>query len=412
MLRRRSLAALRREAEPVEQIALARFLPRWHGIGAEGTDMDRLLQCVEALQGLALPASAVERDVLSARLSDYRGSLLDELLAMGEVVWIGRGALGPSDGRIALYLREDVAKLMPAPADAPDGELHQTLREHLARRGARFFRELSTALRPADSDALLDALWDLVWAGEVTNDTFTPLRAGAHAARTRQPTRRAPLLRTGPPRAAGRWSLVTDLVPDLPSDTERLYSRAMMLLRRHGVLTREAVLGEGIEGGFAQLYPVLRTMEEAGKVRRGYFVDGLGGSQFALPGAVDRLRACREPDGGIVALSAIDPANPYGAVLPWPEADARFSRAAGAYVVLESGELRCYLERGGRTLHTVGGVFPDHIRELIAVATRAGRVEVQRVDGVQASESPLSPVLREAGFSVTPRGLVAWTNPG
>jgi ATP-dependent Lhr-like helicase len=405
-LRRRSLAALRREAEPVAPEVLARFLSTWHGVGGGRTDPDRLLSCVQSLQGLALPASVLERDVLRARLGDYRPGELDELLAMGEVVWAGRGALGSGDGRVALYLREDAAKLIPPPQEPVPGELHRCIREHLGQRGASFFRDLLRAIRPGDQDELLEALWDLVWAGEVTNDTLAPLRVGRPGAR--RPARRQPLLRLGHPRAAGRWSLVAELVGGTVSPTERLHAQAMTLLQRHGVLTRESVLGEGFEGGFAALYPVLRAMEEAGKIRRGYFVTGLGGSQFALPGAVDRLRACREPDSAVVALAATDPANAYGAVLGWPESPGHLARTAGAFAVLDGGELRCYLERGGRTLWTLGDVGAGHMRALAETATRAGRVEIQRVDGVPTHQSPLAPVLREAGFGITPRGLVAW----
>jgi len=190
--------------------------------------------------------------------------------------------------------------------------------------------------------------------------------------------------------------------------TERLHAEAGVLLQRHGVLTREAVVGEGWPGGFASLYPVLRAMEESGRIRRGYFVEGLGGSQFALPGAVDRLRSLRESGGGIVAVAATDPANAYGTILPWPETDGRMSRAAGAYCVLDDGRLVLYLERGGRSLLTNGEVASAHLQALIAVATAGGRVELQKVDGVGAMDSPLRNMLREAGFSATHRSLVAY----
>jgi ATP-dependent Lhr-like helicase len=410
-LRRRSLAALRREAEPVSPEVLARFLPAWHGVGSEGRGLDRMLECVQALQGLALPASVIERDVLSARVAGYGPGLLDELVAMGEVVWIGRGALGAGDGRVALYLRADAPRLAPEPAEPPAGELHEKLRAHLERRGASFFRDLYLGAGGGDQEEVLDALWDMVWAGEVTNDTFAPLRAPTGPAKRAAPGRRAPLLRLGQPRGAGRWSLVRELLVPAAPATERLHAEAMTLLQRHGVLTREAVVGEGWPGGFAGLYPVLRAMEEAGKARRGYFVDGLGGSQFALPGAVDRLRASRDAPRTVVALAATDPANPYGAALPWPAGDAeagRMARAAGAFVVLDAGELRLYLERGGRSLLTRGAAGVEHVRALAPAAVRTGRVEVQRVDGTPVRQSPLAPALVEAGFGQSPRGLVLW----
>ena len=403
-LRRRSLAALRREVEAVPAEVLARFLPVWHGIGSPAGGPDRLLEVIFQLQGAALPASVIERDVLASRVSGYTPRLLDELISMGDVVWAGRGSLGPSDGRVALYLRGEAERLLPEPLETPAGELHQRLREHLERKGASFFRDLYLACGGGDEEAMLDALWDLVWAGEVTNDTFVPRLAGPVSRRV--PARRPRLPRLTHPRASGRWSLVAQLAGAGVPATERLFASAGVLLQRHGVLTREAVVGEAWPGGFASLYPVLRAMEEAGRIRRGYFVAGLGGSQFALPGAVDRLRSCREPEGRVVALAATDPANPYGTVLGWP--DSGLARAAGAHVVLEDGELRLYLERGGRSLATHGEVRIEHLQALVAAATRSRRVELQKVDGMEVHASPLAKLLKEAGFGSSPRGMVAW----
>jgi ATP-dependent helicase Lhr and Lhr-like helicase len=404
-LRRRSLAALRREVEPVPVEVLARFLPAWHGIGAETSGLDRLSDAVFQLQGLALPASVIERDILSARIRDYRPRLLDELVSMGEVVWVGRGSLGAQDGRVALYLRGDAARLVAEPSETAEGELQGRLREQLARRPS-FFAELYTAAGGGDTDAVLDALWDLVWAGEVTNDTFAPLRAIGGGSRRRSGRPGRPRLpRLTQPRAVGRWSLTADLRAAAPPSTERLHAIAGALLQRHGVVTREAVLAEGTPGGFSGVYPVLRAMEESGRIRRGYFIDGLGASQFALPGAVDRLRALREPDGRIVSLAATDPANPYGVVIPWPASAGRPARAAGAYVVLESGELKLVLERGGRSLLTFGSVDVGHLAALATAAAASGRVELLKVDGASVHESGLVPALREAGFKSTPRGM-------
>jgi ATP-dependent Lhr-like helicase len=406
-LRRRSLAALRREVEPVTRDVLARFLPAWHGIGSPPGGSDRLLDAIFQLQGVALPASVIERDVLASRVGDYRPRLLDELVSMGEVVWVGRGALGGSDGRVALYLRGDSERLVPEAPERPDGDLHRRMRAHLQSRGASFFRELYTAAGGGDEEAVLDALWDLVWAGELTNDTFAPLRLLGPAHRRRE-GRRPRLPKLTQPRAAGRWSLVDDLRGPAENPTERLYAAAGALLQRHGVLTREAVLAEGWSGGFAALYPVLRAMEEAGRIRRGYFIEGLGGSQFALPGAVDRLRAARDERPGIVVLAAADPANPYGSTLPWPEGEGRMARVAGAYVVLDAGEPRLFLERGGRSLLTRGEVTSRHLGALLEIAERAGRLELQRVDGRPVHDSPLAGSLREAGFGSTPRGMVRY----
>jgi ATP-dependent Lhr-like helicase len=284
--------------------------------------------------------------------------------------------------------------------------LHKRLREHLKARGASFFRDLYNACGGGDEDPTLDALWDLVWSGEVTNDTFAPLRLLGPA--VRKSPHRPRLPRLTQPRAAGRWSLVADLVGEGAGPTERLHAEAGVLLQRYGVLTRETVVAEGWPGGFAALYPVLRAMEESGRIRRGYFVEGLGGSQFALPGAVDRLRALRDSGGGIVAMAATDPASAYGSLLPWPRADGRMGRTAGAYIVLDAGILKLYLERGGRSLLTNGEVTPDHLRALIGMAILSGKVEVQRVDGVPVMDSPVYAMLRESGFSSTHRGLVAY----
>jgi ATP-dependent Lhr-like helicase len=408
-LRRRSLAALRREVESVPPVALARFLPAWHGIGVRARGVDRLMEVVFQLEGLALPASVIERDVIAARVADYAPRLLDELVSMGEVVWVGRGSLAATDGRVALYLRGDAPRLVPAPLAPPQSELHERLRAHLKSRGASFFRDLYNACGGGDEEVMLDALWDLVWAGEVTNDTFAPLRLLGPA--SRRPARKPRMPRLIQPRATGRWSLVADLIGAGANPTERLHSEAGVLLQRHGVLTREAVVGEAWPGGFASLYPVLRAMEEAGRIRRGYFVEGLGGSQFALPGAVDRLRSLRDSGGGVVALAATDPANAYGTILPWPDTgDGRMSRAAGAYCVLDDGRLVVYLERGGRSLLTMGDVRPDHLQALLAIGTGGGKVELQKVDGVSVMESPLKGMLREAGFTATHRSLVAYAS--
>jgi ATP-dependent Lhr-like helicase len=407
-LRRRSLAALRREIEPVPAETLGRFLPAWQGVGAGGTGVERLVEVLAQLQGLPLPVSVLERDVLPARMTDYTPRLLDELISMGEVVWVGRGALGSGDGRVALYSRSDAARLVPEPVDVPDGELHARIREQLSQRGASFFHDLLRAIG-GDVETLVDALWDLVWSGEVTNDTYAPLRT--LGPRTRGPVQRSPrrpLMRLAPPRAGGRWSLVSGLREPSPTPTEKLHALCGVLLQRHGVLTREAALAEGVPGGFAGLYPVLRAMEEAGRSRRGYFVDGLGGSQFALAGAVDRLRAEAQGESTVVALSAVDPANPYGVTMPWPESPARMARAAGAFVVLDGGRLGLFLERGGRSLTTFGEVTAAQVQALAQAATRAGRLEIVSVDGGPVHGSAVAQALRDSGFGASPRGLVHW----
>jgi len=427
-LRRRSLAVLRKEVEPVEPAALGRFLGPWQGVGSSSYGVDRTLEVIELLQALPLPASALERDVLAARIRDYTPAWLDQLSAAGEVVWIGRGPLGSDDGRVAVYLRDQAPVLVPEPSE-PDGErwygdLHRLLLEHLQARGASFWPALYAAAGGGDEAVVLHALWDLVWAGVVTNDTLAPLRAlpgvarRASVGRRRRPGRA--IGRAGPAAGAGRWSLVADLLVPQASPTARATALAAQLLDRYGVVTRDAVAAEEIMGGFSVVYPVLKAMEESGRCRRGYFVEGLGGAQFALPGAVDRLRAVRE--AGLDAEAAVplvvaatDPANPYGAALPWPEPsdDVRHRprRSAGAQVVLADGRLVLYVERGGRSLLS----FTDEPDVLgtaaVALAARVtagilGALQLQRIDGDVPMAQPMLDHLRAAGFADHPRGLV------
>jgi ATP-dependent Lhr-like helicase len=421
-LRRRSLARLRREVEPVEPEVLARFLPAWQGVGSSAGGLGRLIEVVAQLEGVPIPASVLERNVLAARISGYTPRLLDELGAAGEVVWIGRGSLGRDDGRIALYRRDRVELLASAGAadDRPLEPIHDAIREHLKRRGASFFPQLRSAVAARTDDELLDAMWDLVWAGEVTNDTFAALRAlSLPRSRSKSVPRPGRLTALGPPRAAGRWSLVADLVGEDRSPTERGHALAMSLLERHGVVTREAVAAEGIAGGYAAVYPILRAMEEAGRARRGYFVAGLGAAQFALPGAVDRLRAARDAsdDAAVRVLAATDPAQPYGAALAWPrgEDDERLplQRAAGAYVVSVDGDAALYLERGGRSLLRVPGATDEQLARAIAAVPSLvapggplRELRLERVDRGPVAESALADALRLAGFRPSYRGWI------
>jgi ATP-dependent Lhr-like helicase len=421
-LRQRSLAALRRDVEPVDAGALARFLPAWHGAERPSAAADALIDAIGHLQGAAIPASILESDVLPTRVSGYRPADLDALMASGDLVWVGSGALGADDGRVVLCFREQAPALLEGRIvgdERPDGEIHDAIRQHLAARGASFWPELVHAAGTADERVVVQAIWDLVWAGEVTNDTLAPPRAfvrGASARVRATPRGRRPrpgaLRRAGPPAGAGRWSLTTSLLePGVPA-TEAAYARAFQLLDRHGVLTREAVLAEGTPGGYAGIYPVLRAMEESGSVRRGYFVAGLGAAQFALPGAVDRLRAAREHDAdsaepGSIVLAAADPAQPYGAALPWPERPGRPARAAGAYVVLADGALAAYLERGARSLLTFGvdaAAWADALASLVKDG-RLRRIELVRIDGEPSVASPAAERLRAVGFVDGYRGL-------
>jgi ATP-dependent helicase Lhr and Lhr-like helicase len=547
MLRRRCLARLRKEAEPVPPAVLGRFLPAWHGVGSGRSrrpDAGAVLEAVERLAGAPVPASALETLVLPGRVPGYTPGLLDELTAAGEVVWAGAGSVGSGDGWLVLAPAESAPLLLPEPAELSMTPLHGALLTALAGGGGMFFRMLSDRVaavldgHPADDGDLVAALWDLAWAGLVTNDTLAPLRVvTAGGATVRRPTaprraagsslaadlrgmsaerghqqgdrpglggsradasvpgvfnprpaprgsgfaggyagsgrygrgarRSAMPTRTGPPTASGRWSLLPEryglpsagdvLAADGPlgstggtgvdpgAVTMRAHAVALTLLERHGVVTKGAVAAERVPGGFAAVYPVLRAMEETGQCRRGYFVEGLGGAQFALPGAVDRMRALAgdavaataagpadatagfladpaqaarsEDSRRAVVLAAADPAQPYGAALPWPTrpeetaSSHRPGRKAGAVVVLFGGELVLYVERGGKTLlsWTEDSAALEPCAKALAGAVREGalgRITVEKADGgVVAYDSPLTRALESAGFRHTPRGL-------
>jgi ATP-dependent Lhr-like helicase len=338
---------------------------------------------------------------------------------MGWLVWVGHGALGSRDGRIALYRRDRVAALLAPPEPPAElGALHRAILDHLAGRGASFFVALLAACAPARSEEVLEALGDLAWAGLVTNDTFQPLRllGRARAGTGRRRARESALA------ASGRWSLVRELMAGAPSATESAHRRALQLLERHGVVSREVAAIEPLAGGFSAVYPVLRAMEEAGKVRRGYFVEGLGGAQFAFPGAIDRLRGMRQggdEDAAVVVLSAVDPANPYGWLLPWPaqegteDGNAGPRRVAGARVVLVNGEIVLYLDKGARRLVTFPAAAQRErliqaARALTAVAsTRRGKMlRIETIDGAPARRSPHAEALHAAEYFADPRGLV------
>jgi ATP-dependent Lhr-like helicase len=514
-LRRRSIAALRQEVEPVPARTLGIFLPRWQGVGGGLRGLDGLIRAVEQLSGASVPASALESLVLPARVSGYSPAMLDELCASGEVLWAGRGALPGNDGWVSLTLTDSAPLLLPPPdPDLAAGDLHESVLDALARGGGWFFRALADAVGCTDDQALVGVLWDLVWAGRITNDTLGPLRTLIGGGRTthRPPRRTTPRTRyggvgrpalptrTGPPTVSGRWSLL----PDRDADpTRRAHASAETLLDRYGVVTRGSVVAEGLAGGFAAAYRVLAAFEETGRARRGYFVEGLGAAQFGQTGAVDRLRAdaaaaerrrggaTEDGDAGdgvrfaglasggpqpwdgtgawpgrggaaegnaargrgrdgeprAVVLAATDPANPYGAALPWPDrtpnreseraqdgepdgavdrepnraADRvqvsaatgsghRPGRKAGALVVLVDGELIVYVERGGKSLLTWSeqSWLLQPALDALALTVRdgaLGRLTVERADGVGILGSALAQSLERAGFHATPRGL-------
>ncbi|HLZ47908.1 MAG TPA: DEAD/DEAH box helicase [Candidatus Limnocylindria bacterium] len=418
-LRQRSLARLRKEVEPVDQPALARFALAWHGVESPRPGEAALLDAVAQLEGAFVPASDLESRILPSRVAGYDESDLDALLASGAAIWVGGGSIGTRDGKIALYLSEHAA-LVPA-ATPKDGVLHERLRDTLAARGALFFPQLLAALGGGFAPEVKDALWDLVWSGELTNDSFYPLRAFLRPPLVRHARRRGPSQRGLSPELAGRWSLVSSYASQVAATpTERLAARVQQLLERHGVITRELVHHEGVDGGFAAVYGVLRAMEEAGRVRRGYFVAGRGAAQFALPGAVDRLRAMREPgdEPAVVTLAATDPANPYGAALDWPERDKgrKPMRVAGSLVILVDGALAAYVARDEHSVLTfIEGEERDLAmsRALVARALAAEAVPerrdplfVEEIDGSPVDESLLAEPLRAAGFARTPRGYL------
>ena len=406
-LKRRSLAVLRGEIEPVEQSALARFELGWQAISPDPPrGRNALADALRRLAGAPIPASVLERDVLAARVADG-GTGIDSMMLAGDLVWVGQGALGTRDGRVALYPRDGLTTLWTGPdIDTDLGAKASEIAEFLRERGASFFRDIYEGTGGGDSEGTLNSLWDLVWAGHATNDTFEPVRAFVSRRRSRA-SGRPSLSGRFPPHAAGRWSLTESLIYSSTSATERHAAWAELLLDRHGVVTRSTVLAEGYPGGFSALYPVLSHLEETGRARRGYFVEGLGGSQFALAGAVDRLRAEAAPEIAVVA--ATDPANPYGGVLPWPTTDdTRLARDAGAYVLLYGGELMGYLDKGRRGL-TLLEVSSDKFglvsQAMADVASRYRRLTLVTINGEPASASPLASPLSEWGFATAPRGL-------
>ncbi|NYF99351.1 ATP-dependent helicase [Janibacter cremeus] len=443
-LRRRSLAALRHEVEPVEPRQYARFLTAWQGMGRRMRGRDGVLRVVEQLSGVLLPASALEALVLPARVDDPVAPLLDDLMSSGEVLWAGHGPLPGDDAWVSLHLADGAAATLPVPTSDDLTELERAVHTVLGSGGAYFFRDIADAVAraevehagggsprsPATDDELADALWSLVHRGLVTGDTLAPVRgllAGGRSAHRapRRPMSRSryggrPRLgrsgvpsRSGPPRVAGRWSLLPAAETD---PTIRVHAAAEGLLDRYGVVTRGAVVAEEVTGGFAAIHRVLSVAEEAGQVRRGYFVEGLGASQFAVPGAVDEVRSTRASQEALV-LAATDPANAWGAALRWPERSADRSghqpgRKAGALVVIVDGEIVLYVERGGRTLLTWGddpGVLGTAAQGLADAVRRGalGRITVHKADGtpVLGSTDPLALALTDAGFTMTPRGL-------
>ena len=417
-LRRRSLARLRREVEAVDPAALGRFAVTWHALGGRRSGPDALLDVIEQLQGAALPASILEHEILGARLHGYSPEWLDTLAAAGEIRWVGVEPLGQRDGRVALYLSDQMAALLPDPSGDPPTEREQKILDWLSRHGASFFDGVHEAAGGGFPGETVDALWQLVWRGLVSNDAFFALRAYTtrHEKRRRvQPSSAFRSRRLVPRTAEGRWTLARAATAIAPA--VRMTSVVRQLLSRHGVLTREALASEGLKGGFTGIYPALKAMDDAGRVRRGYFVAGLGATQFALPGALDLLRSLREagPDARAVTMAAADPANPYGTSLPWPLPD--LTRVVGATVIVVDGEMSAYVARGNREI-TVNLPEVEPFRTRRAQATAAQLASFARGDrrghramlittisGVRAVDHPFVSWLEEAGFTRGALGL-------
>jgi ATP-dependent Lhr-like helicase len=428
-IRRRSLAKLRKQIEPVEPPVLVRLVTSWQGVVRRRSGLDALLDALESLQGAPLAASILEAEILPARVQGYDPANLDALTAAGEVVWCGVEPVGDRDGRLALYLTDNFARLRRPVGAAGLTARETAILDHLGDQGASFFAALHAAAGGGYPAETVDAIWNLVWRGLVTNDTFHALRAF-----TRTPERRARKGATGrafksrrvaPPAAEGRWSLVADRMTAAPSPTEWSTSVAQQLLARYGVLTREVASAEGIPGGFGAVYDVLKAMEDAGRIRRGYFVAGVGATQFALPAALDLLRSLSTPpdDPEVVVLAATDPANPYGTILRWPtaaaDADATGrgpTRSAGSQVVLVNGVLAAYIGRGARQ---ITAYIPDEeparsltgraLARRLAGTTSPGEAPlallIAEINGAPVSAHPLAAFLVEAGFSPSAMGF-------
>jgi ATP-dependent Lhr-like helicase len=452
-IRRKSLARLRKEVEPVEQRTLARLFTRWQGVVQPRRGLDALLDVIENLQGAPLPASILETEILPARIVNYKPADLDTLIAAGEVVWAGFDAIGERDGRIGLYLAEKLPQLWPMKQGlgtrdegiegyAGAAEKEAAVVAYLERHGASFFADIHDALGGGYPGETLDAIWNLVWRGQLRNDGMAALRAYCDrpsANSSRKPKRvhnQAGFRsrRTTPPTAQGRWSLQSVAFETDRSQTNWSHAIAQQLLTRYGVVLRETAHAENLPGGFSAIYDVMKALEESGKVRRGYFATDLGATQFAMPAAVDLLRSLRtEPDVGmgkaeIVQLAATDPANPYGSLLRWPaapDAGSSLTRSVGARVILCNGALLAYLRRGNPNLQVfLPEEEPQRSQDARALAEfLVGRVQLEggaanervgmlisSINGVNVAEHWMARALLDAGFQAGAMGFIVRRN--
>ena len=441
LIRQKSLSKLRKEIEPAEPSLLVRLETHWQGVLQKRRGLDALLDTIESLQGAPLPASLLESQILPSRLARYAPADLDTLIAAGEVTWCGFESLGERDGRIALYLSDRIAELLPPPI-ASAGSFtprEEAILAELTRGGAMFFAQLHDAIGGGYPGETVDALWNLVWRGLITNDTLHALRAYIEKPETSRSAKRLhnqPAFRsrrTTPPSAQGRWTLIPAVDRTTPAaQTAWSHSLALQLLHRYGVVSRETVVQENLPGGFSAVYDVLKALEESGRVRRGYFVAGLGAAQFAVPAAVELLRSLRNASpekSEMVALAAADPANPWGSILRWPEPEAApsdgqpsLTRSVGATVVLRNGELVAYLRRNNPAIQVflpadepdrsavardLAAFLANYAQELLQTPETRRHVGllIDTINGHPAYQHVLADFLQESGFHPSPRGF-------
>ena len=441
-IRRKSLARLRKEIEPVEQATLARLFTRWQGVVQPRRGLDALLDVIENLQGAPVPASMLEREVLPARILGYKSADLDTLIAAGEVVWCGLEAIGEKDGRVALYLAESLPALWPVIRPevkledrGPTAEREDAIVAYLKSNGASFFQQLHDGTGGGYPGETLDSVWNLVWRGLLTNDALHALRAycdrtTGKVGRNAKPVRKVHTQtgfrsrRTTPPTAQGRWSLQAAAFAEGRSETEWSHAIAHQLLARYGVVFRETAHAEGLPGGFSAIYDVMKALEESGRVRRGYFAADLGATQFAMPAAVDLLRSLRVHRDGdkseMLMLAATDPANPYGALLKWPvggDSSSSLTRSVGARVVLCDGALLAYLRRGNPNVQVflpeeepARGQSAKALAEFFVGQARMegdgrGGMLLTSVNGVAVAGHWMARALLDAGFVAAPMGF-------
>jgi ATP-dependent Lhr-like helicase len=386
--------------EPADHAAYARFLPAWQKLGPDRGSS--FLDVARQLSGAAIPASIFEADVLAARLENPQPDL-DAALASGDVVWVGREPLGTRNGKISLYLRDTYPLLAPQPStDTPDSPIHLALLDLLEQRGASFFRDIYNETGGGDPSNAVEALWDLVWSGAVTSDSMVALRSFV-AKRQRRVTSRRSLPSVTPPHAAGRWYLTRSLLSSQPSAEESALATIDTLLDRYGIVTRDVVITEGVPGGFAGMYPALSSLEDVGRVRRGYFIDGFGGAQFGLSGAIDRLRLSRAAD--LIVMAAADPASPFGATIPWPETEGRPTRVAGARVAVADGRLLAWMDPAGRRICVFSGDLGRASAAIETLARAHARPSLSHIGTTQIHDHALAAELLDHAFNSGYKGF-------